>query len=342
MKILIIGGTNFIGLHVVPHLCAIGHEVTLFHRGKTIAELPSNVHQILGDRTHLHEFKSKFKEISPEVVLDIISYTEHDALTLMNTFKGITQRVVAISSMDVYRAYDVILGRESEVVPVPLTEDSPVRQKFYPFEDMPNRPLNTPVNYEKILVEQVVMSDSDLPGTIVRLPMVYGPNDPRHRLYSYLQRMDDNRPAIVLEESLARWRGSYGYVENVAYAIALAVCDQRAKGRIYHVADTEVFTEAKRITRVGKVAGWQGEVISVSRDKLPAEWKLTVNTEQHWFVDSTRIRQELGYKEIVSLEKALQRTIDWERIHPPEEPEELAEPWLLDYGTEDGILAKLV
>ncbi|MBW4632920.1 MAG: NAD-dependent epimerase/dehydratase family protein [Iphinoe sp. HA4291-MV1] len=360
MKILVIGGTNFIGPHVVRYLCAMGHKVTVFHRGKTIAELPSNVDHILdeslqhtfgdwtkpstlkGDRTHLDKFKNKFEEISPEVVLDMIPYTEQDALMLMNTFKGIAQRVVAISSIDVYRAYGVILGGEFEVVPVPLTENSPLRQKLYPFREMPNRPINTPVDYEKILVERVVMSDADLPGTIIRLPMVYGPNDPLHRLYPYLQRMDDNRPAIVLEESIAQWRGSYGYVENVAYAIALAICDERAKDRIYHVAETEVFSEAERITRVGKIAGWQGKVVSVARDKLPVEWKLTLNTEQDWFVDSTRIRQELGYKEVVSLEEALQQTIDWERIHRPKEPEEFTVSWLLDYSIEDAILTKLV
>lgn len=342
MKILVIGGTNFIGPPVVRRLCGMGHEVTVFHRGKSIAELPSDVHHILGERTHLDEFKNKFEEISPQVVLDMFAYTEQDARTLMKTFKGIAQRVVAISSMDVYRAYGVILGRESNVNPVPLTEDSPLRQQFYPFREMPNRPLDAPVDYEKILVERVVMSDPDLPGTILRLPMVYGPGDIRHRLFPYLQRIDDNRPAIVLEESIAEWRGSYGYVENVAYAIALAVCDERAKGRIYHVADAEVFSEAERITRVGKVAGWQGKVVSVSKDKLLTEWKLPVNAEQHWFVDSTRIRQELGYKEVVPPEEALQRTIDWERTHPPKEPEKSAEPWLLDYVTEDAILTNVV
>ncbi|MBR8838017.1 MAG: NAD-dependent epimerase/dehydratase family protein, partial [Stigonema ocellatum SAG 48.90 = DSM 106950] len=189
MKILVIGGTKFIGPVVVRQLTAMGHEVTLFHRGKTIAELPIKVHQILGDRTHLLEFKSKFEEISPQVVLDMIPYTEEDALGVMKTFTGIAQRVVAISSIDVYHAYGVILGKESGVVPVPLTEDSPLRQQLFPFREMPNRPLAVSADYEKILVEQVVMADPDLPGTIVRLPMVYGAFDPKHRLFPFLQRM---------------------------------------------------------------------------------------------------------------------------------------------------------
>ncbi|MDF5739068.1 MULTISPECIES: NAD-dependent epimerase/dehydratase family protein [unclassified Nostoc] len=339
MKILIIGGTNFIGPPVVRQLIAMGHEVSVFHRGKTTTNLPPNVHEILGDRSHLFEMKSKFRQLSPEVVVDMIAYNEQDALTLTNTLEGIAQRVVVISSMDVYRAYDVLWRKESDVVFVPLTEDSSLRQQLCPYREMPSRPLNVPIDYEKILVERVVMA-SNLPGTIIRLPMVYGSRDFRHRLYCYLQRMDDKRPAIVLEDSTARWRGSYGYVENVAYAIALAVTNQRATGRIYHVADVEAFTETERISRIGKIAGWQGKVVIVPKSQLPSEWKLPVNTEQDWFVDSTRIRQELGYKEIVPLDEALRQTIDWQRNHSPQEPEQFATPWLLDYAIEDAILSK--
>ncbi|WP_375475516.1 NAD-dependent epimerase/dehydratase family protein [uncultured Nostoc sp.] len=339
MKILIIGGTNFIGPPVVCQLIAMGHEVSIFHRGKTTTNLPPGVQEILGDRFHLLEMKSKFKQLSPQVVVDMIAYNEQDALTLTNTFEGIAQRVVVISSMDVYRAYDVLWGKEFDVVPVPLTEDSPLRQQLYPYRKMPSRPIAVPIDYEKILVERVVMA-STLPATIIRLPMVYGSRDVLHRLYSYLQRMDDKRPAIVLEDNIARWRGSYGYVENVAYAIALAAINERATGRIYHVADVEALTEAQRITRVGKIAGWQGKVVIVPKSQLSTEWKLPGNTEQDWFVDSTRIRQELGYKEIVPLDEALQRTIDWQWTHSPQEPQQFAVPWLLDYAIEDAILSK--
>lgn len=244
MKILVIGGTNFIGPPVVRQLSAMGHEVTVFHRGKTKTELPLDVNEIIGDRSLLPNFKSKFQQVSPDVVLDMICYTEEAAHITVNAFKGIAQRVVAISSMDVYRAYGVILGTENDAIAVPITEDSPLRQQLYPFREMPSRPLNAPLDYDKILVERVVMA-SELPGTIVRLPMVYGENDPLHRLFPYIQRMDENRPVILLPESIAKWRGSYGYVENVAYGIALAVTDKRAAGRIYHVADLEVLTEAE-------------------------------------------------------------------------------------------------
>lgn len=349
MKILIIGGTNFIGPPVVHQLSAMGHEVTVFHRGKTTGDLPPGVNDIEGDRHNLAEFKSEFQRISPQVVLDMIPFTEQDARNLVNTFKGIAQRVVAISSGDVYRAYDILRRTEEGAVePVPLTEDSPLRSRLYPFRDLPERPIGTPEDYDKILVEKVVMGEKDLPGTILRLPMVYGPRDPLHRLFPYLKRMDDNRPAIVLEESMARWRGCWGYVENVAFAIALAVTDERAAGRIYNVGEASGVCEAERIRHIGRIAGWKGEVVVVSKSQMRAaksgsygSQEFPFNTDQHWLTDTTRIRQELGYSEPIPQDEALRRAIAWDRAHPPEEISQWAAPGILDYAAEDAILAAL-
>ncbi len=337
MKILIIGGTNFIGPWVVRHLVTMGHDVTLFHRGKTKAELPESVNHIFGERSQLNDFKSEFERLLPDAVVDMICYTESEARMLIDVFKGITQRVVVISSMDVYRAYGVILGKQSGVVEVPLTEDSALRSSLYLLKDAPKRPLNAPADYEKIVVEKVVMS-SDLPGTIVRLPMVYGKNDPLNRLSPYLKRMDDTRDAIVFLDIIAKWRGSYGYVENIGYAIALAVTNEKAKNRIYHVAESETLSEGERVTKIGKLAGWKGKVVSLPKEKFPPDWNLPLNSEQDWFVDSTRIRKELGYREIVPIEEALKRTIEWERNHLSTEMQQLAAPFLLDYAIEDAIL----
>jgi len=339
MKILIIGGTNFIGPWVVRHLVTMGHDVTLFHRGNTKADLPENVHHILGERSQLQDYKNEFETILPDVVVDMICYTESEARMLINVFKGITRRVVAISSMDVYRAYGIILGKESGTQEVPLTEDSALRSSLYLVKDMPKRPLNVPPDYEKIVVERVVMS-SELSGTIVRLPMVYGKNDPLNRLSPYLKRMDDSRDAIIFLDIIAKWRGSYGYVENIGYAIALAVINEKAAGRIYHVAEPETLSEGERVTKIGEIAGWKGKVVSLSKDKFPEDWNLPLNSEQNWLLDSTRIREELGYREIVPIEEALKRTIEWERHHLSTEMQQLVAPFLLDYATEDTILKR--
>lgn len=341
MQILTLGGTGFIGSDVVHQLSEMGHEVTVFHRGQTQANLPPTVNSILGDYRNLPDFVDEFKRVAPQVVLDMIPATERDAETVMSIFKGIVDRVVAISSGDVYRAYGVLHRTEpGPVQPVPIKENAPLRQSLYPFRGSPPPPgayefLNRE-DYDKILVERMVMGDPDLPGTILRLPMVYGPRDPLHRLFPYLKRMDDNRSVILLQADLAGWQSPRGYVENVAAAISLAVVDNRATGQIYNVAEAQAFTEAEWVRRIGQLVGWKGEVVAVPKEQLPDPLKLDFNLKQQWVVDTTPLREELGYNEPVSLEEALRRTIAWERTHSPAET-----PQLSDYAAEDTILAEL-
>ena len=340
MKVLVIGGTNFIGPHVVRQLIEMKHEVTVFRSGQTQAALPKEVKWLKGDRHHLSKYRAQFQKLAPQVVLDMIPYTAKDAQGVVNTFKDIAQRVVAISSQDVYRARDIIWQRETGIIdPTPLTENSPLRSQLYPYLGFSDDPFAQ--DYDKIPVERVLMSATDLPATIIRLPMVYGAGDYQHRLYPYLKRMEDNRPAIVLEEKLARWQGCYGYVENVAYAIALAVNEEKAKGRIYNVAELPGSTEADLVKAIAHIVGWQGKVVILPKTQMPDTWKFKANLDQHWVTNSTTIRTELGYTEIVDRHEALRRTIVWEREHPPEAVSEQDRSRLLDYKDEDAILANL-
>src|SRR5437667_12113110 len=103
MRILIIGGTNFMGPLVVHSLSEQGHEVTVFHRGQTRTDLPPGVKEIFGDRRSLSEKAVELQRFAPEVVLDMIPFTEQDALEVIRIFTGIAHRLVAISSQDVYR-----------------------------------------------------------------------------------------------------------------------------------------------------------------------------------------------------------------------------------------------
>ncbi len=72
---------------------------------------------------------------------------------------------------------------------------------------------------------------------------------------------------------------------------------------------------------------------------MPESWELAYNTNQDWVIDTTRIREELGYLELIPQDEALRRTIAWERKHPPDEISKWAAPELLDYASEDAILA---
>ena len=342
MRILIIGGTSFMGPAVVSALLQQGHEITLFHRGETQVALPPEVQHIYGDRAHLADFRGNFQHLAPDVVLDMILFTEEEARMLVQTLVGVTARIVVVSSQDVYRAYGRLLRIEpGEPDPVPLVESSPLREKLYPYRGTTPRQADDPKrwydDYDKILVERTIMHHEEIAGTILRLPAVYGPSDAQHRVFEYLKYMDDRRPAILLGEQMARWRWTRGYVENVAAAIALAVTDERAAGRVYNVGEAQSFTIAEWIALIACAAGWQGEVVTVPEEQLPAHLQSELDLRQSLVTDTSLIRNELGYHEPVTLDEAYQRSVAWERAHPPAK----IDPTRYAYDEEDRIVALL-
>lgn len=251
--------------------------------------------------------------------------------------RGIAKRVVAVSGIDVYQAY----GRmhNAGIGPIEagsITEGNPLLAVDMPLITSGPRMHPWPgAQRDMMAAELAIMGMSELPGTLLRLPLIYGVSDFLHRIHGDLRRMDDGRPAIIVQEDLADWRWSRGYVENMAEAIALAVDKDKAAGRIYNVADSTALSTVEWIKAIGKTAGWRGKVVTVPSDQLPEEMRTHIESDQHLVVDTKRIRSELGYSDVASINQALARTVAWERANPPDDAG--AE---FDYTIEDMLLEK--
>ena len=100
MRILILGGTGFIGSWVTRSLAEGGSEVAVFHRGKTQAALPVGVREILGDRKAFDESRDALQSFRPNVVVDIALYTEGAAKAVVDLFRGHAGRLVVLSSVE--------------------------------------------------------------------------------------------------------------------------------------------------------------------------------------------------------------------------------------------------
>jgi len=195
-------------------------------------------------------------------------------------------------------------------------------------------------DYDKMLVERVALNDPQLAGIVVRFPMVHGERDGQRRFYAIWKRIADGRRAILLSTGFAGFRSSRTHVDNAAHAVALVATDDRAAGRVYNVGEPEALPFSDWATLIGKQMSWGGQLVIRNSDELPAHLKdeRPDMWEHHLVADTSRIRRELGYREAVSREEGLRRTLAWYAGVPAPDPKAAGN---LDYEAEDAALVTI-
>jgi nucleoside-diphosphate-sugar epimerase len=165
-----------------------------------------------------------------------------------------------------------------------LTEDAPLRSVLFPYRHKASSPEALEYWYEKILAERAVLNAPDLPGTVLRLPKVYGPGGNEDLATVYRYRHHPN------------WRWTHGFVENVAAAVELAAIHPVAGGRIYNVGEAYTPMTAERLA-------W------LPPSTIEPDLSSQFDFAQDIAYDTSRIRVELGYCEIVPEKEGLLRTL---------------------------------
>jgi len=165
MNILIIGGTKFLGRHLVDSALARGHEVTLFNRGKTNPGLFPQVETILGDREHDLE---KLSGREWDAVIDVAGYLPRIVRLSATGLERAVGRYVFISSISVY----------ADVSKIGITESHPVGKiEDETFEEITGESYG-PL---KALCEKTVLDLYGERGLVIRPGLIVGPNDPTDR-----------------------------------------------------------------------------------------------------------------------------------------------------------------
>jgi nucleoside-diphosphate-sugar epimerase len=163
LRILVIGGTQLAGPHVVSDLLRPGHHVTTYHRGNHPDNVPSGVEKIVAprepgppvDRYHLAAIARRVKSKPPDAVVHMIAFTREDAAAFVAAFTGLASRAVVVSSSDVYRPMEIINRTEpGPPVPVPIDENGELR-----------RDISLHGMCDKRWVEQVVSAAPNFPAT---------------------------------------------------------------------------------------------------------------------------------------------------------------------------------
>ncbi len=321
MRVLILGGTRFIGRRIALDLLARGDEVTVVHRGESEPTELSGCAHLHVSRSALAEVSGELRAVRPDAVIDTRAMTRMDAEAVLPHLPDV--HLVLLSSIDVYRAYELLLaGQGGE--PVPLTEESPVRSGRYPLRDLLP---GLGEHYDKLDVEPSYLARG---GTVLRLSMIYGEHDGQRREEFVLRRVRAGRRRIPVGPGTALQTRCY--VGDVASAV-LAALDrpEAAAGQVFNVGDLATDTVLDYARRILFAADWESSLVAVPESVVPDDMESTKSTPQHFLVDSRKAAAVLGWQPSDPA-RTIPVSVRWHLAHPPSEANE-------DFSPDDRALA---
>jgi nucleoside-diphosphate-sugar epimerase len=310
MRVMVLGGTRFIGAAIVEELVANGHELLIVHRGEHEPPDLPEVDHLHAERQDLPHLRGPVGEFDPEAVVDNCAYSAADAETALAAI-GDDVRLLVVSSMDVYRAFGAVLAG-TETDPLPMDETSPVRPDRFPYRDRPQASPDADT-YEKLDVEAAYLARA---ATVCRLPAVYGERDHQRREEPILRRVRAGRGRIP--SGAGGWLWTRGYVRDVAAGIRLALESDAAVAEILNLGEARTWSMGLWARHVLEAAGAEAELVRVPDVLLPDDLTLLGTISQHLLVDSSKARDLLGW-EPRDPHEALRRSVEWHLAHPPED-----------------------
>ena len=319
MKVVVLGGTRFIGRAIVEELAGSGHEVLVVHRGNLEPDDMPPVKHLHADRMELGAHREELAAFDPEAAVDCRALTRADSEVVLGALpKGL--RLVVVSSIDVYRAFGA-LNDERETDPVPLDEDSAVRPNRYPYRGlMPGMD-----QYDKLDVEDIYLAHG---ASSVRLPMVYGEHDYQLREEFIQRRLRAGRARIPF--GAGTWLAARAYVRDVARGAQLVLETPDATGHVFNLCEDRTYSMRMWSRMILDAAGSDAELVRVADDLLPEDLKPTGTMSQHIAVSAHKARSMLGWT-TSDPSVTLRTSVQWHLANPPPDPD-------LDFSADDRAL----
>jgi len=299
MKVLVIGGTRFVGLRLVRLLAEEGHEITVLNRGKTQAELPPVVKRLYADRRNPDEVSQVLKSSDFEMVYDITGYQVRNLKPMVAALSGRIKHYVFQSTGAVYAPSELLPIRED--FPIITPETAPADEAAYALEK---------VECEQFLLQ--MFREKGFPVTILRCPVIYGPeNWMDEREGSYFFRLLKGRRILVPGNGATVLH--YAHVDDVAHAHLAASGKKEVAGQIYNIASDEAITIDGYINAVAKAVGIEATKVYVE-PKVVRSLKRPIfffPWERNVFYDISKAKNDFGYCPIFNMEEGMKQTYEW-------------------------------
>lgn len=298
MRVLVMGGTEFISLHLVRALMRDGHRVTVFNRGRRSGRLLPGVAMITGDRKDHAGLKAVLSHHAFDAVCDVTyaPTTGEDVAALADAVAPHRPHVIFVSSGRVY----------DHTLPIPYSEDTPRGDYWGDYAR------------HKIAGEDALMErhrERGLPVTLIRPTHVLGPLNTRDNETFFFDRILRGRPVLV--PGHGGWLRQLGHVEDLAEAIAAMLGNPKTFGQAYNVTGEEIVTQVGFVELIVEVLERQVELIHFDPALLKELGAKGLVFGQNLVYDchavytTWKLGTELGLRPRYTLATGLRQTFEW-------------------------------
>ncbi|WP_436935017.1 NAD-dependent epimerase/dehydratase family protein [Halovenus marina] len=252
---LVIGGTRFIGRHLVTELLDHDYAVTLFNRGTHENPFADNdsVGHIAGDRRSGAALKAARDAVDPDLVVDCVAYYPGEVRMATRVFEAV-DAYVFISSGAAYGP-DVIPKREDETPLEPCSDDEAV-------DDSERTYGARKAEGDRAVFEA---AENSVQAMSVRPPIVYGPYDYTGRFAYWVDRVRDHDRVLVPGDGTNIHH--LVAVENVVRGIR-AVAEEGTAGEAYNVANRRILTLGDLLESIADALDTDVELVTAGAREL--------------------------------------------------------------------------
>ncbi len=308
MRVLIMGGTRFIGVYLTKTLVEQGHEVVLFNRGKKPSPI-EGIQQIHGDRQDVALLREKLEKEEFDAVYDNNGRELSDTQPLVEIFKDRVQHFIYVSSAGVYLKSDQMPHIEGDSV------DPKSRHKGK-FET------------------EAYLAESGIPWTSIRPVYIYGPQNYNDLEAWFFDRIVRDRPIPIPGNGMHFTQ--FGHVQDLASAMTAVLGNAQAVGQIYNISGDRYVTFDGLAKAAAIAAGKSPDDLKLvhynPKDFDFGKKKAFPLRVQHFFADIHKAKTELNWQPEYDLISGLKDSLENDYLASGRQHQDI------DFSTDDQIL----
>ncbi len=312
MKVLVIGGTLFIGRRLVAELLKAGHSVAILHR-RNKHNFSKRVENLVADRNDASTVRRAIGERRFDVIFDNVYDWERGttAAQVEATVHAMGDHLKRYVFMSSVAAYGDGLNH---------------------YEGDPLAPDNHPDSYvrNKAMTERALLRlhrKTGFPVVTFRPPFIYGPENPFYREAFFWDRLRRGRPIIIPGDGTRLMQ--FIHVKDVVNALVRSMDVNEAVGEAFNLANPKSLTQVDAVRELARAAGKKPELVRVPRERIAVAGGNPMGDPMYFgqYLDLppitenvSKLQRVLGVR-LTALETGLRETYRWYVRQPRRKPD---------------------